>query len=66
MKGNKHIERDGQNATKIFDSRSLAKDYRSLIQILEPGITVLDIGCGTGSISKILQIILVKKEKLSE
>lgn len=51
MKGNKHIERD-ENATKIFDNRSLAKDYRNLTQILEPGITVLDIGCGTGSISK--------------
>ena len=31
MKGNKHIERDGQNAAKIFDDRSLAKDYRNLI-----------------------------------
>lgn len=52
MKGNKHIERDGQNATKIFDSRSLVRDYRNLVQVLKPGITVLDIGCGTGSISK--------------
>jgi ubiquinone/menaquinone biosynthesis C-methylase UbiE len=51
MKGNKHIERD-ENATKIFDNRSLAKDYRNLIQILKPGISVLDVGCGTGSISK--------------
>ena len=51
MKGNKHIERD-ENATKIFNDRNLAKDYRNLTQILQPGITVLDIGCGTGSISK--------------
>lgn len=51
MKGNKHIERD-ENATKIFNDRSLAKNYRNLTQILQPGITVLDIGCGTGSISK--------------
>ena len=51
MKGNKHIERD-ENATKIFDNRSLAKDYRNLTQILKPGMTILDIGCGTGSISK--------------
>ncbi|MEG0851018.1 MAG: methyltransferase domain-containing protein [Flavobacterium sp.] len=51
MKGNKHIERD-ENAAKTFDNRSLAKDYKNLIQILKPGITILDIGCGTGSISK--------------
>lgn len=51
MKGNKHIKRD-ENATKIFDDRSLSKDYRNLIQILKPGMTILDIGCGTGSISK--------------
>ncbi|PXY45182.1 methyltransferase domain-containing protein [Flavobacterium hydrophilum] len=64
MKGNKHIERDGQNATKIFDSRSLAKDYRNLVQILEPGITVLDIGCGTGSISKDIANYIGKEGKV--
>lgn len=51
MKPNKHIQRDG-NATKIFDARSLANDYRHLTQILKPGMNVLDVGCGTGSISK--------------
>jgi ubiquinone/menaquinone biosynthesis C-methylase UbiE/heme-degrading monooxygenase HmoA len=51
VKVNKHIQRDG-NATKIFDARSLANDYRYLTQILKPGINVLDVGCGTGSISK--------------
>ena len=37
---------------QIFNDRTLAKDYKNLIQILQPGITILDIGCGTGSISK--------------
>ncbi len=52
MKDNKHIERDGQTATKIFDNRSLNIDYRTLKPILKKGISVLDVGCGTGSISK--------------
>ncbi|HSI78396.1 MAG TPA: class I SAM-dependent methyltransferase [Lunatimonas sp.] len=49
---NKHIERDGQEATKIFDNRSLAIDYRTLAPILKEGMSILDVGCGTGSISK--------------
>jgi len=52
MKGNKHIERDGQATTKIFDNRSLKVDYRTLEPILEKGMFVLDVGCGTGSISQ--------------
>lgn len=52
MKDNKHIERDGQSATKIFDNRSLEVDYRTLSTILEQGMSILDVGCGTGSISK--------------
>ncbi|MCB0630815.1 MAG: methyltransferase domain-containing protein [Saprospiraceae bacterium] len=51
MKINKHIER-GAGAAKIFDSRSLAVDYRTLTPILRPGMQVLDVGCGTGGISK--------------
>lgn len=52
MKGNKHIERDGQKATNIFDNRSLDTDYRTLRPLLQKGMRVLDVGCGTGAISK--------------
>lgn len=52
MKNNKHIERDGKTATKIFDNRSLKVDYRTLEPILKKGMSVLDVGCGTGAISK--------------
>ena len=52
MKENKRIDRDGQAATKIFDNRSLKVDYRTLDSILEKGMLILDVGCGTGSISK--------------
>ncbi|MFL9829627.1 hypothetical protein ABS764_02070 [Flavobacterium sp. ST-87] len=51
MKNNKHIERDGQAATKIFDNRSLNVDNRTLKSILKEGMSVLDVGCGTGSIA---------------
>jgi ubiquinone/menaquinone biosynthesis C-methylase UbiE len=57
MKANKHIQRDEQ-ATKIFDDRSLANDYKNLTSILKPGIKVLDAGCGTGSISKDIATIV--------
>jgi len=52
MKANKHIEREGQAASSIFDNRSLKVDYRTLVPILKPGMIVLDVGCGTGAISK--------------
>jgi ubiquinone/menaquinone biosynthesis C-methylase UbiE len=51
MKPNKEIQRD-HNATQIFNERTLAKDYKFLHQLLQPGMTILDIGCGTGAISK--------------
>ena len=49
---NKEIKRDGQTANKTFDNRSLEKDYRTLVPILKEGMSVLDVGCGTGAISK--------------
>lgn len=52
MKANKHIQRDDQEANKVYNDRSLANDYRHLSSILKPGMKVLDIGCATGFISK--------------
>ena len=49
---NKVIHRETSSSTKIFDDRSLAVDYRHLSSILKPGLKVLDVGCGTGSITK--------------
>ncbi len=64
MNVNKHIQRDGQ-AAKIFDDRSLANDYKHLATILKPGIRVLDVGCGTGSISKDIANIVGEKGKVT-
>jgi ubiquinone/menaquinone biosynthesis C-methylase UbiE len=64
MKVNKHIQRDGQEATKIYDDRSLANDYRHLSSILKPGIKVLDIGCATGFISKDIANLVGKNGKV--
>ena len=52
MNQNKHIDRGGQEATTIFDNRSLEVDYRTLQPLLKKGMQVLDVGCGTGAISK--------------
>lgn len=63
MAVNKHIQRD-EEATKIFDNRSLANDYRHLAEILKSGMNVLDVGCGTGSISKDIANIVGKNGKV--
>jgi ubiquinone/menaquinone biosynthesis C-methylase UbiE len=49
---NKHIHREGKGTAKLFDERSLANDYATLASALKPGLRVLDVGCGTGAISK--------------
>jgi ubiquinone/menaquinone biosynthesis C-methylase UbiE len=48
---NKTIHR-GESATKIFDHRTLERDYSTLLPILNKGLRVLDVGCGTGAISQ--------------
>jgi ubiquinone/menaquinone biosynthesis C-methylase UbiE len=48
----KTIHRETASTTKIFDDRTLAKDYSTLISALKKGLHVLDVGCGTGAISK--------------
>jgi ubiquinone/menaquinone biosynthesis C-methylase UbiE len=52
MKMNKEIKREGQGAAKIFDDRSVEIDYATLVPVLKKGMRVLDVGCGTGAISK--------------
>ena len=52
MKSNKYIDRNESSGTKVYDNRSLEVDYRTLQPILKKGMSVLDIGCGTGAISK--------------
>ena len=48
----KFVDRSEQAADKIFDSRSVQKDYHTILGLLKPGMSVLDVGCGTGAISK--------------
>lgn len=48
---NKVIHREN-SSTKIFDDRSLKGDYRTLVPLLKKGMRVLDVGCGSGSITK--------------
>jgi ubiquinone/menaquinone biosynthesis C-methylase UbiE len=64
MKANKHIQRD-EEATKIFDDRCLTNDYKNLATVLKPGMKVLDVGCGTGSISKDIATIVGENGKVT-
>ena len=52
MNQNKEIKRGGEGTAKLFDERNLESDYATLPPLLKQGWKVLDIGCGTGAISK--------------
>jgi len=49
---NKTIHRESKTSAKIFDDRTLEKDYATLVPFLKKGLRVLDVGCGTGAISR--------------
>jgi ubiquinone/menaquinone biosynthesis C-methylase UbiE len=51
-KMNKTIHRDTERTSGIFNNRSLEVDYATLVPILKEGLKVMDVGCGTGAISK--------------
>ncbi|WP_312790170.1 class I SAM-dependent methyltransferase [Sphingobacterium sp.] len=47
----KFIDRKDQQANKIFERRTLSSDYRTLLPLLSPGMKILDVGCGTGTLT---------------
>lgn len=52
MKQNKIVKRDSKEGSEVYNNRSLEVDYRTLKPLLRKDIIVLDVGCGTGAISK--------------
>jgi ubiquinone/menaquinone biosynthesis C-methylase UbiE len=45
-------------ANKILDERTIAGDNRNLLNLLKKGMNVLDVGCGSGAITKDIATII--------
>jgi ubiquinone/menaquinone biosynthesis C-methylase UbiE len=45
------VQQQHQSDPRILNRRSLQKDHRHLAQLLRPGLSVLDVGFGTGAIT---------------
>ncbi len=41
-----------EGTQQILDQRTLAASYRTLTALIKPGMTVLDVGCGSGAITR--------------
>ncbi|MFK7983869.1 MAG: trans-aconitate 2-methyltransferase [Saprospiraceae bacterium] len=41
-----------KSSAPVLNNRTLEKDYATLVPFLKEGMSVLDVGCGTGAISK--------------
>lgn len=41
-----------KSSAPVLNNRSLEKDYSTLVPILKEGLRILDVGCGTGAITK--------------